>query len=45
MRYPSFLRNPIVLVGVPVLVLGLVADQPVLTGLAMSLAACLLIRT
>lgn len=45
MRFQSYLRNPIVLVAVPVLVLGLVSDQPVFTGLAMSLIACLLIRT
>lgn len=45
MRFQDYLRNPIVLMGVPVLVLGVVTDQPVLIGLAMSLIACLLIRT
>jgi hypothetical protein len=44
-KLQKFLRNPIVLVAIPVVVLGAIFDQPVLIGLAMSLIACLLIRT
>lgn len=44
MKLQKYFRSPIVLVGIPVLILGSIFDQPVLIGLAMSLIACLLIR-
>ncbi|MFK3971232.1 hypothetical protein ACI2KS_10945 [Pseudomonas sp. NPDC087358] len=38
-----FLRDPMFLIGVPVLALGLFYDYPQLMGLGMSLVACALI--
>ncbi len=38
-----FLRDPMFLIGVPVLALGVIYNQPVLMGLGMSFVSCALI--
>ncbi|WP_199885252.1 hypothetical protein [Pseudomonas bohemica] len=45
MKAFMFLRDPMFLMGAPVLALALIYDQPVLMGLGMSLVACTLIAS
>ncbi|WP_166650962.1 hypothetical protein [Pseudomonas sp. LP_7_YM] len=45
MKAFTFLRDPMFLVGAPVLILALIYDQPVLMGLGMSLVACTLLAS
>lgn len=44
MKAQKFLRSPVVIIGVPVLIVGLAFDLPALVGLFMSLLTCALLE-